>query len=161
MHRILCTFYPGAPKSTQKRAPQRPFFRIVCSPVLEIRQQAAQRGPSAALPVIARHCDVQGVDSRVRLVEREATESVFCCTAYFVSLLLLTRQKERKSDPQCCPFQPPACLELGTANNRHPWLLVCGCRHRGVNPAGLPRSSQRVLAGTTHGGEAEEVSSLQ
>ncbi|ADU65698.1 hypothetical protein Selin_0960 [Desulfurispirillum indicum S5] len=50
-----------AQKGHKNAPPERPFFRIACSPVLEIRQQAAQRAPSAALPVIARHCDVQGV----------------------------------------------------------------------------------------------------
>ncbi|ADU65987.1 hypothetical protein Selin_1252 [Desulfurispirillum indicum S5] len=50
-----------AQKGRKNAPPERPFFRIVCSPVLEIRQQAAQRAPSAALPGIARHCDVQGV----------------------------------------------------------------------------------------------------
>ncbi|ADU66575.1 hypothetical protein Selin_1848 [Desulfurispirillum indicum S5] len=50
-----------AQKGRKNAPPESPFFRIACSPVLEIRQQADQRGPSAALPGIARHCDVQGV----------------------------------------------------------------------------------------------------
>ncbi|UCZ57452.1 hypothetical protein LGV61_04015 [Desulfurispirillum indicum] len=48
-------------KGHKNAPPEHPFIRLACSPVLEIRQQAAQRGPSAALQGIARHCDVQGV----------------------------------------------------------------------------------------------------
>ncbi|UCZ57326.1 hypothetical protein LGV61_03330 [Desulfurispirillum indicum] len=71
-----------AQKGHKNAPPERPFFRIVCLPVLEIRQQAAQRAPSAALPGIARHCDVQGVHLAPRFA-RALHLGIFQLPVYF------------------------------------------------------------------------------